>query len=118
GKSSWPLSELRHTGIAATARRMLESIPEAASLVLHFDIDVLSQREMPAAYFPHQNGLTLAEAHELFGVILQDPRLRIIELTEYASLRDLDQQHATALVDLLVRGLGGGLGNASRKRPV
>jgi arginase len=120
GKSSWPLAELRHSGVASTARRMLESIPETAALVLHFDIDALAQREMPAAYFPHQNGLTLAEAHELFGVILQDPRLRIIELTEYASLSDLDQQHVAALVDLLALALasGGGLGNASPERSV
>jgi arginase len=114
GKSSWPLSGLRHTGVAASARRMLELIPATASIVLHFDIDVLAQREMPAAYFPHQNGLTLAEAHELCRVLLQDPRLRIIELTEYASLRDLDQRQAAALVDLLVRGLG----NASPKPAV
>ena len=114
GKSSCPLADLRQTGVAAAARRLLEAIPATASIVLHFDIDVLAQREMPASYFPHQNGLTLAEAHELFGVILQDRRLRIIELTEYASLRDLDQQHAAALVDLLVRGLG----NASPKPAV
>jgi arginase len=118
GKSSWPLADLRQTGVAAAARRLLASIPATASIVLHFDIDVLAQRDMPASYFPHQNGLTLAEAHELFGVILQDPRLRIIELTEYASLRDLDQQHATALVDLLVRALASGGGNASSKPAV
>jgi arginase family enzyme len=107
GKSSWPLTELRHTGVAATARHMLELIPANASLVLHVDIDALAQREMPAAYFPHQEGLTLPETQELLDVLLRDPRLRIIELTEYASLRDLDHHHATRLVDLLVSGLGG-----------
>jgi arginase len=106
GPSSWSLAEMRRAGAAVTAKRVLEAIPASASLVLHFDIDVLSRRDMPAAYFPHEDGLTLSEAAELLGVLLKDPRIRVIELTEYASLRDLDQRHVTQLVDLLVGSLG------------
>jgi arginase len=106
GLSSWPLADIRSAGAAVTAQRVLDAIPASASLVLHFDIDVLSRRDMPAAYFPHEDGLSLSEAHDLLGVLLRDPRIRLIELTEYASLRDLDQRHVTQLVDLLVHGLG------------
>jgi hypothetical protein len=34
----------------------------------------------------------------------KDPRIRIVEVSEYASLRDLDQRHVDALVALLVEG--------------
>ena len=60
---------------------------------------------MPAAYFPHQDGLTLAEATELLGGLLKDSRLRIVEVAEYAALRDLDQRCVNALIDILVAGL-------------
>jgi len=105
GVSSWPLAEIRRAGAAVTAQRVLAGIPASAGVVLHLDIDVLSPREMPAAYFPHEDGLRLSEAAELLGVLLRDPRIRIIEVSEYASLRDIDQRHVTQLADLLVHGL-------------
>jgi arginase len=60
---------------------------------------------MPAAYFPHTDGLSLSAAAELLGALLRDPRIRIIEVTEYASLRDLDQRCVSKLIDLLAEGL-------------
>ena len=33
-----------------------------------------------------------------------DPRLRLVEISEYASLRALDQQAVIAIVDLLAAG--------------
>jgi hypothetical protein len=42
---------------------------------------------------------------DLLGVLLRDPRIRVIEVSEYASLRDLDQNGVTKLVDLLCAGL-------------
>jgi arginase family enzyme len=65
---------------------------------------------MPAAYFPHDDGLTLAEGTELVDVLLKDDRIRIIEVTEYAALRDADLRAAHQLVEMLAAGLGGGLG--------
>jgi arginase len=105
GMRSYSLADIRRAGARATAQRALDAIPKSASIVLHFDIDVFKQSELPAAYFPHVDGLTLAEGTDLLAAILQDPRIRIIEITEYASLRDLDQRCVTQLVDLLVRGL-------------
>ena len=60
---------------------------------------------MPAAYFPHADGLSLSEAGELLGTLLRDPRIRIIEVAEYAALRDLDQHCVSGLVELLAEGL-------------
>jgi arginase family enzyme len=60
---------------------------------------------MPAAYFPHTDGLSITEAQELLGVLLTDSRIRIIEVAEYASLRDLDQTYCSRIVELLAAAM-------------
>jgi arginase len=105
GMHSVSVAEVQRKGPGEAARQVLQAIPAAVSILLHFDIDVLRQHEMPAAYFPHTDGLRLAEGQELLGVILADSRVRIIEVTEYASLRDLDQRYVAKIVELLADGL-------------
>jgi arginase len=105
GMGSFPLADVRRSGPREAARRALEAIPDSASILLHFDVDVFQKQEMPAAYFPHPEGLTLFEGAELLGILLKDPRVRIIEVSEYATLRDLDQRWVNKLVDLLAEGL-------------
>jgi arginase len=99
------LAEVRRSGSGEAARRALRAIPSSASILLHFDVDVLGKQDMPAAYFPHADGLSLSEAGELLSPLLRDPRVRIIEVTEYATLRDLDQHCINDLIDLLAEGL-------------
>jgi arginase len=105
GMGSMSLAEVRQLGVQAAARKALDAIPPSAQLLLHFDIDVLQAREMPAAYFPHPEGLTLSEASALLGVLLKDRRVRIIEISEFATLRDNDQSCVNKLVNLLAEGL-------------
>jgi arginase len=99
------LEDVRRSGPREAASQVLAAIPRPARILLHFDIDVLKKQDMPAAYFPHKEGLGLAEAAELLHVLLRDSRIRIIEISEYASLRDLDQVYVGKLVDLLSDGL-------------
>ncbi len=105
GVGSMSLVEMRRSGLGQAARQALAAIPDSASILVHFDIDVFQKREMPAAYFPHSEGMTLSEGRELLGVLMRDPRIRIIEVSEYASLRDLDQGYVSKLVDLLAEAL-------------
>ena len=105
GIGSVSLVEVRRLGPAEAARKTLAAIPASASIVFHFDVDVFQKKEMAAAYFPHAEGLTLSEGAELLGVVLKDPRIRVIEISEYAALRDLDQQWVNKLVDLLAAGM-------------
>jgi arginase family enzyme len=99
------LMEVRRSGPREAARRVLEAIPASSVLLLHLDIDVLRKKDLPAAYFPHTEGLSLSEAAELLGVLLKDPRIRIIEISEYASLRDTDREYVKTLVNLLAEGM-------------
>jgi arginase len=114
GVGSVSLADVRRTGVQEAARQALAAIPDSAPILLHFDIDVLRKQEMPAAYFPHKEGMTLSEAQELLGVVLRDSRIRIIEVSEYASLRDLDQTFVSKLVSLLSEGLKSCVGHPPR----
>jgi arginase len=105
GMRSLSLAEVRTSGPRAAARQALETVPAAAPILLHLDVDVLHPGDMPAAYFPHADGLRLSEAAELLGALLGDPRIRLVEVAEYASLRDLDQRGVSALIDLLAEGV-------------
>jgi len=96
---------MRRSGPQGTARQALQAIPASAVVLLHFDIDVLRKQDLPAAYFPHTEGMSLSEAAEVLGVFLKDPRIRIIEISEYASLRDIDRDYLNKLVNLLTEGL-------------
>jgi arginase family enzyme len=105
GMNSISLTEVRRSGPRESARRVLEAIPASSALLLHIDIDVLRKKDLHAAYFPHTEGLSLSEAAELLGVLLKDPRIRIIEISEYASLRDTDREYVKTLVNLLAEGM-------------
>jgi arginase len=105
GIRSMSLADIRRTGFGQAARQALEALPASASILLHVDIDVFRKQDLPAAYFPHTEGMSLAEGRELLGVLLRDPRIRIIEVSEYATLRDLDRSYVSKLVDLLSEGL-------------
>jgi arginase len=113
GMGSVSLADVRRDGPREVARRALDTVPGSASILLHLDVDVLRQRDMPAAYFPHAEGLGLSECAELLGVLLRDSRIRLIEVSEYAALRDLDQRCVGNLVDLLAEGLTGSAGRPS-----
>ena len=99
--ASLSLSEIRKAGIRQSAERVLAGIPPSADILIHFDIDVLANQDMPAAYFPHAEGLRMSECAEMLRSFVNDPRVRLIEISEYASLRDLDRTHVRALISLL-----------------
>jgi len=61
GINSVSLADIRLAKPREVAQQVLQSVPASASLVVHFDIDCLQSREMPAAYFPHTEGMTLPE---------------------------------------------------------
>jgi arginase len=105
GIGSISLADIRRERPREAAARALATIPTTASIVLHLDVDVIQQRDMPAAYFPHTDGLSLDETAEILDVLLKDQRTRVVEVSEYAALRDLDQRAVNALIDLLSRGL-------------
>jgi arginase len=102
GIHSTSLADLRRIGIRQSAQQILAAIPPSAAILLHLDIDVFRASDLTAIYFPHEQGLSLEEGRELIGLLLQDPRIRQIEISEYAALRDVGQTSVHQLVQILV----------------
>jgi len=88
--------------------RLLQRL-EAAGVRVFDEGDVAVPSYLPhhniPPYFPHTDGLSMTEARELLAALLSDPRIRIIEVAEYASLRDLDQSYASTIAELLAEAL-------------
>jgi arginase len=105
GVHSFPLTEIHRLGPRAAASQMLAAIPPSAAILLHLDIDVFRSADLSAVYFPHAEGLTLAEGAELLEVLLHDNRVRIVEISEYASLRDQEQASVHKLIAMFAGNL-------------
>ncbi|WP_181884612.1 arginase family protein [Neobacillus piezotolerans] len=85
--------------------RILVSIPEDAGILVHFDVDVLHESIMPAAYSPSSTGLDFKTASVLFSVLLRDTRVKGIEITEFAAGMEGAAKSAETIADLLIKGL-------------
>jgi arginase len=96
---------VRRLGASPAARQALDGISARAAVLVHLDVDVFRGQDLPASYFPRTERLSVAEGADLLGPLLRDPRIRLIELAEYASLRDPDLRSVGALVDLLAGAL-------------
>jgi arginase len=60
---------------------------------------------LPAADFPHAEGLSLKEGTELLAVFLRDARVRVIEVSEYATLCDREQESVHKIIEMFVQTL-------------
>ena len=99
------LKEAQGMGARKAIDDVLRRIPRDAAVLVHFDIDVVRESELPAAYFPLAEGLSLEETGEIVDAVLSDPRVRLIEVSEYAALRDPGAVCARKIADLLAHGL-------------
>src|SRR5579871_6893428 len=99
------LKEIRERGRGEAIQSLLQRIPQRTKILVHLDIDAVRQSDLPAAYFPHTEGLSLEEAGEMLDTVLTDERVRLIEISEYAALRDADGQSAVKIAGLLAHAL-------------
>jgi hypothetical protein len=60
---------------------------------------------MPAAYSSNPNGMSGDEAQTLLNTFLWDERVRLLEVTEYSALRDLDLTYTSKLMDMVATAL-------------
>ena len=102
------LADIRRLGVQTAASNALKNVADSAAVILHIDVDVLRDDAFPIAYFPHANGLNLTELRELIAVLAHHPRVRIVEVSEYASLRDAGRKLAAQLSDVLATALSRG----------
>ncbi|MGE4133162.1 MAG: arginase family protein [Bdellovibrionales bacterium] len=99
------LAELRCSSIHRKVNEVLASIPAETSILVHFDVDLLSAAEMPAAYAPRDEGFNLTEVEEMLSTILMDSRVRYLEVSEFMPSKDPTGQSIQKLIGLITRSL-------------
>jgi arginase len=107
--AAWPAARVREAPggpRAAAADALAELETRAATVVVHFDVDVVDTGDLPLANFPHFNqGLTLADALGCLEVFLAGDRLGGVVVTEVNPDHDPDGTQLGRLVDGLVAAL-------------
>ena len=90
------IGEVRGDGIAAAIERALAHVAHCQAVVIDCDIDVMGRNEMPGAPGARPGGMT---SHDFFAAtraLAAEPRVRLIDLTEWDP--PLDPSDLSALV--------------------
>jgi arginase len=95
-----PNSKFLDQSYLSVVQDHLDSIT-SDSILVHLDVDVLHKSIMPAAYAPSEIGLDLEKATGILGMILSDPRVKAIEVTEFSANKDVDGSCAMLILELL-----------------
>jgi arginase family enzyme len=77
------IGEVRRLGIAQAVDRALDQLRDCRTIVVDCDIDVIDRSQFPAAPGARPGGMA---AHDFFAAVRRlaaDPRVRVIDLTEW-----------------------------------
>jgi arginase len=96
---------LRSVGLTAAATTALDRVGER--YWVHFDVDVLDQREFPATDYPNASGLSLAEAGALLRPLTRSAGMIGFSVGCYNPQRDSGGSCARSLTELLGSLFGG-----------
>lgn len=98
------LGDVREAGVGATVGSVVSSSP-ADSIFFGFDLDVVHAAEAPGVSDPSPMGLTAREVCEIADVAAQDPRTRVIEISEVNPEYDRDGITSKLAANIIVRAL-------------
>lgn len=77
------ISEVRERGIAAAVAAALAHVAHCEALVVDCDIDVIDRSQFPAAPGARPGGMEATDFFAATRLLAADPRVRIIDLTEW-----------------------------------
>lgn len=98
---AWTATQLQMEGAATIAQKALQHLAEVDLIYLSFDIDALDASIAAATGTPVIAGLSEAQAQILLKRFMADPRVKLLEMTEFAPVLDQRQQTAGVLKRLL-----------------
>ena len=100
------MEEVRERGLAAVMADALAIVTRGTrGFGLTIDLDGFDPADVPGVGLPVADGLRGAEAAAVLRGIARDPRLRALEVVEYAPALDRDQRTARLVLDLLASAL-------------
>ena len=91
------IGEVRRDGIEAALGRALDHVAHCDALVVDCDIDVIDRSQLPGAPGARPGGMAVADFFHAVRRLASDPRVRLIDLTEWdPSLDSTDLSALTA----------------------
>jgi formiminoglutamase len=98
------LGDLREKGVGRTVRAITEG-SDADGIFFGFDLDVVRAVEAPGVSDPYPMGLTAMQVCEIADVAAEDPRTRVVELTEVNPTYDIGGVTSKLAANIIVRSL-------------
>jgi formiminoglutamase len=95
GIGVWTIADCRAHGIAAILERALARLAHVDRLLVDFDIDVIDRSQCPGAPGARPGGMPVAMFFEAARRLAAEPRVRLVDLTEFDP--SLDVGDVTAL---------------------
>jgi formiminoglutamase len=77
------MSEVRRLGIALAVDRALDHVSQCEAIVVDCDIDVIDRSQMPGAPGARPGGMAVQDFFVAARRLAADPRVRLIDLTEW-----------------------------------
>jgi len=77
------IADVREQGIAWALERALEHVAHCSALVVDCDIDVIDRSQFPAAPGARPGGMAVHDFYYAVRRLASDPRVRLIDLTEW-----------------------------------
>jgi formiminoglutamase len=77
------IGDVRLSGIAHSIERALDHVAHCDALVIDCDIDVIDRSQLPAAPGARPGGMAVHDFFHAVRKLASDPRVRIIDLTEW-----------------------------------
>ena len=101
-----PASEVQAKGGSAAATEAVAHLhADARDFVLHLDVDVIAQEELPAVNVPGSGGLRLDDVSAALSEFARHQHLLGLDVAQYNPDKDPDATGARKIVDLLVEAL-------------
>jgi len=77
------MDEVRHEGIRRVLDRAFDHVCQCEALVVDCDIDVIDRSQFPAAPGARPGGMTVQDFFAAVRCLASEPRVRVIDLTEW-----------------------------------
>lgn len=77
------MDEVRRDGIASAIDRAIDHVSSCEAVVIDCDIDVIDRAQMPAAPGARPGGMAVADFYWAVRALAGQPRVRVIDLTEW-----------------------------------
>jgi arginase len=98
----FPIDTVRKLGAESAAKQaLLELTQKVDRIFVHFDVDFMNGKEMPAKDLIHPDGLTFHDAEMALKEFAETERFVGMEITEFNPKMDPNRRIASRLADLL-----------------